>query len=67
MKKVLIVVAVCAALGGCTTAGPFVTNISSNGSDGLNIEKCSVQMNGFTGAISNKDCISTVIRLRPGQ
>ncbi len=36
-------------LTGCTTAGPFVTNISSDGRGNLIIEKNTVHMNAFTG------------------
>ena len=50
-------------LSACSTAGPFVTNISSAGDNSLTIEKCMVQYNGFTGTISNKECTNTSIRL----
>ena len=43
---------VMAALSGCTTAGPFVTNISSDGKGGLTIEKKIVHLNAFTGVIT---------------
>ena len=52
------------AVAGCSTAGPFVTNISSDGNGGLVIEKTYVQYNGFTGTVSNKDQSSTNIKLR---
>ena len=48
----------------CTTAGPFVTNISSDGDNGLTVEKCSVQLNAFMGTVSNNDCINTNLKLR---
>ncbi len=41
------------ALSGCTSAGPFVTSISSDGRGGIIIEKDTVYLNGFTGTISN--------------
>ncbi|MFH0809617.1 MAG: hypothetical protein V2A77_03985 [Pseudomonadota bacterium] len=41
--------------GGCTTAGPFVTNISSDGRGNLVIEKNTVHMNGFMGTVSSGD------------
>lgn len=40
-------------LSGCSSAGPFVTNISSDGQGGLLIEKDTVNLNNFTGTISS--------------
>lgn len=48
MKKILAI-AFAALLGACTNAGPFVTNISADGNNGLVIEKCQVHMNAFMG------------------
>ncbi len=50
-------------LTGCTTAGPYVTNISSDGDYGLNGEKCAVKLNAFMGTVSTTDCTSTHLRL----
>jgi type IV secretion system protein VirB7 len=50
-------------LSGCTTAGPFVTNVSSDGNGGLVIEKTYVKMNAFTGTISNEGGTTTTIKL----
>jgi type IV secretion system protein VirB7 len=50
-------------LAGCSTAGPYVTSISSDGRNGLNIEKCSVQMNAFMGTVSNINCITQNLQL----
>lgn len=61
--KSAILAAVAAALCACSTAGPFVTNISSNGAGALNVDKCTVELNGFTGTVSNKDCTSTTIQV----
>lgn len=47
----------------CTTAGPFVTSISSDGNGNLIIEKSMVEMNAFMGTVSNKDSSTTKIRL----
>lgn len=47
--------AACAVLMGCSTAGPYVTNISSDGRGNLIVEKNTVHMNGFTGNISTGD------------
>lgn len=62
----LAAMAVTAILAGCTTAGPYVTNISSDGRNGLNIEKCAVKMNAFMGTVSTTDCTSQNIRLSQG-
>ena len=51
-------------LSACTNAGPFVTNISSDGNRGLIIEKCQVHMNAFMGTVSNDNCTSTSIYIK---
>ena len=65
MKKLLCLVVLCAAFAGCTMAGPYVTNVSSDGQGGLNIERCAVKMNAFMGVISTGDCTSSHLRLAP--
>jgi type IV secretion system protein VirB7 len=50
-------------LSACTTAGPYVTNISSDGNNGLNIEKCKVELNAFLGVVNTGDCITSNIKL----
>jgi hypothetical protein len=59
----LFVIAVIAS--GCTTAGPFVTNISSDGNGNLIIEKQKVLLNSFTGTVSNTDTDVTFITVIP--
>lgn len=54
-------------MSACTTAGPYVTNISSDGNDGLNVEKCAVKLNAFMGTVSTSECTSQHIQLRPGR
>ena len=51
-------------LSACTNAGPFVTNISSDGNRGLIIEKCQVHMNALMGTVSNDNCTSTSIYIK---
>ncbi|TXL12589.1 hypothetical protein BMR05_14870 [Methylococcaceae bacterium HT4] len=63
MKKIFCRLFVVLSVSGCSTAGPYVTNISSDGNNGLNIEKCGVEMNGFTGTVSTSDCTSQHITL----
>lgn len=60
MKKLILFV----LLTGCSSAGPFVTSISSDGNNGLIIEKCDVKFDGFLGVISNENCRTTNVRLR---
>ncbi|MAY12009.1 MAG: hypothetical protein CL549_16240 [Alcanivorax sp.] len=63
MRSLMLLLAI-AVLGGCTTAGPYITNISSDGNGGLNVEKCAAHFNGWTGTISHTDCTSQHIQLR---
>jgi len=63
---VLVVIAACAVSTGCTTAGPFVTSISSDGRGNLIVEKNTVHHNAFTGTISSGDNPTTTsIKLIP--
>ena len=59
MKNVIMSILLAMSLTACTTAGPYVTNISSDGKGGLNIEKCGVKMNAFLGTVSTSMYIST--------
>ncbi|MGD9547118.1 MAG: hypothetical protein AB7V45_06140 [Candidatus Krumholzibacteriia bacterium] len=45
-------VALAAFASGCSTAGPFVTNISSDGQGNIIVEKNMVKYNSFTGNVS---------------
>ena len=64
MKRVHFAIAVLAVLAtACTTAGPFVTSISSDGRGGLIIEKSMVKYNSFMGTVSNENTTTTTIKL----
>ncbi|MNF04254.1 hypothetical protein D3C80_2037300 [compost metagenome] len=63
MKLLVAALGLAATLTGCTTAGPYVTNISSDGRNGLNIEKCAVKLNAFMGTVSTTECTSQNLRL----
>ncbi len=67
VKKVACLVAILGIIivSGCTTAGPFVTNISSDGQGNLIIEKSRVKMNAFMGTVSNEGGTTTTIRILP--
>lgn len=63
VKRTIGFLSVIIALAGCTTAGPYVTNISSDGRNGLDVEKCKVHFNAWMGTVSTGDCISQRIQL----
>jgi len=63
MKQFAVALFLVVSLAGCTTAGPYVTNISSDGNNGLNIEKCGVKLNAFMGTVSTVDCTSQHVKL----
>jgi type IV secretion system protein VirB7 len=64
MNKAIPILIVATGLSACTTAGPYVTNISSDGNNGLNIEKCAVKLNAFMGTVSTTECTAQHIKLR---
>lgn len=66
MKFNIVTLGLFAVLAGCTSAGPYVTNISSDGRNGLNIEKCSVEMNSFTNTVSTSECTTQNVQLSRG-
>jgi len=62
--KLFLFMGACILGTGCvSTAGPFVTNISSDGRGGLVVEKCMVTYNDFNSTLENGDCTSTTIVL----
>ena len=64
--KTLLLICAAALLSGCSTAGPFVTNIGNDGRGGLTVEKCMVHLNAFMGVVSNSDCTNMNIQLTAG-
>lgn len=63
MKKLVVGLILGAlALSGCSTAGPYVTNISSDGTGGLIVEKCMIHYNPM-GWVNNSDCTNTTIKV----
>jgi type IV secretion system protein VirB7 len=63
LSKIIIAFYLGGFLAGCTTAGPYVTNISSDGANGLNIEKCKVELNAFLGVVNTGECSNSSIKL----
>lgn len=61
MKKIVCLILVCGALGACSQAGPFITNLSI-GKDEIVVEKCQVEHNYVTGLIRNVDCSSQLMK-----
>ncbi len=64
MKQLIFSTLLLLALSACTNAGPFVTSISSDGNNGLIIEKCQLHLNAFMGTVSNENCTNTQIKIR---
>ena len=48
-------------LTGCTYAGPFVTHIAQNKDGTFTLEKCQIEHNFMSGAISTVNCTITKI------
>ena len=65
MKRLTILFCVLALQGCASYAGPFVTSVSSDGNGGLDVESCMVRLERFTKTVSNADCTTEHIRLRP--
>jgi hypothetical protein len=66
MSKVLLSLVLLGVVGltGCASkAGPFVTNISSDGRGGIVIEKCMVRLDRTINTVEASDCTNTSIRL----
>lgn len=62
MRKLLIL-SIVVLLTGCTSAGPYVTNIASDGKNGLNIEKCMVRYYSIIGILSTGECTVQNIKI----
>lgn len=55
---------VAVAVSACTSeAGPFVTNISSDGRGGINVEKCMVKLDRNINTVEASQCTSNNITL----
>ncbi len=59
MRYLLLVL----VIAGCSSSGPFVTNISSNGHGGLIVEKCKSDFNAMSGTASTGNCSTNEIQL----
>ncbi len=65
LGRMVQIVAALALLGvaACTSSGPFVTSISSDGAGGLTIESCASTYNALMGTQGNGDCATSHIQL----
>lgn len=66
MKKILVLSFLSIGLifvNGCTTCGPFVTNISSDGKGNLLVEKANIELNTFTGDMKTIKTSTSVIKV----
>ena len=60
----LMLLSILAIAAGCTSqAGPFVTNISSDGRGGLVVEKCMISLQRQLATVENSGCVETNITL----
>ena len=67
MKKTTIIFAllIISTTAACSSkAGPFVTNISSNGAGGIVVEKCMVRLDRMINTVESADCTNTTIQIR---
>lgn len=52
-------------LGGCSSqAGPFVTNVSSNGAGSIIVEKCMVNLNRAINTVEAANCTNFPIQVQ---
>lgn len=65
MKYLIIILMAIGLIGCATTAGPYVTNISSDGKGNLIIEKGVVEYNPWTNTISTKNATTFTIQVVP--
>ncbi len=64
-RRLVALASVILGVSSCSsTAGPFVTNISSDGRGGLVIEKCMAKFDPWMSTVGNSECRNTNIQLR---
>lgn len=63
LKRLAVVLSALAllALPGCTSAGPFITNVYPDGKGNLVVQRAEVEFNGFFGIVSTKNQTQTTI------
>lgn len=56
MKNYLLILFISASFLNCSTAGPFVTNVSQDVQGNIIIEKCSLEYNAWISTVNSIDC-----------
>lgn len=64
MSRMISVALVILLLQACSTAGSYVTNITSAGNNELSVEKCAVEMNPFLGTLSMGACTTQNVKVQ---
>ena len=59
----ILAAAVLLGMVGCSYTQPYVTNISPAGKNGILVEKCKIQMNQLTTALSDTSCHTSYVWL----
>ena len=59
----ILAVAILLGMTGCSYTQPYVTNISPAGKNGILVEKCKIQMNQLTTALSDTSCHTSYVWL----
>lgn len=63
MKRLLMICVAMIAVAGCSTVGPYVTNISSDGNGNVVVEKSMIEYNGLLGTFQSKDVTTSTIKI----
>ena len=63
MKKAILFTAIIGLAGCASHAGPFVTNISSDGRGGINMEKCMIKYDRVLAVVENANCSTSSLQL----
>tara|TARA_B100000959_G_scaffold68021_1_gene72036 strand:+ start:107 stop:364 length:258 start_codon:yes stop_codon:yes gene_type:complete len=59
----ILAVAVLLGITGCSYTQPYVSNISPAGKNGILVERCKIQMNQLTTALSDTNCSTSYVWL----
>jgi hypothetical protein len=59
----ILAVAILVGMTGCSYTQPYVTNISPAGKNGILVERCKIQMNQLTTALSDTSCHTSYVWL----
>lgn len=65
VKFILAIFVLSLVISGCTTFGPIVTNISSDGQGNLIVEKSMLELNNFSGNMTATNTTTSTIKVVP--